>query len=180
MKTIIKGHSKLSGLNWTPKGDYFEALVGPQLLRPLFQKKYLDKFMVNIAAVNYEEELKAEQTIMEDNLGRTDLILIDRQVTDTKLDRRRMDILGLRRLSGNAYSFVVIEVKLGTNPELQDKVASQISHYQKHIDKWFSDYKNCYELHYSQQLDLGLLGSHFPPAISLLLPSFTSSTWKWY
>jgi len=49
----------------------------------LFQKKYLDKLFSNIKEVNYSEEITFEQMLITDNSDRSDLIIIDRQVTET-------------------------------------------------------------------------------------------------
>lgn len=64
--------------------------------------------------------------LITDNLDRDELILIDRQVPDTKLNRR-MDLLALKQTQGSQYRFLVLEVKMGNNPELKDKVANQVS-----------------------------------------------------
>ena len=47
--------------------------------------------------------------------------------------RRRLDLLGLRRLESGRYGLVVIEVKLGKNGELSEAVAEQLEHYVRHI-----------------------------------------------
>ena len=99
----------------------------------------------------HSDELAFEQMLITDNLDREDLILIDRQVTDTKLAGRRMDLLALTQKEENQYQFLVLEVKMGNNPELKDKVAQQLSTYVDHIDKHFSAYKICYEKHYLQK-----------------------------
>lgn len=95
--------------------------------------------------------------LITDNLAREDLILIDRQVTDTTLNRRRMDLLALKQTQGNQYQFLVLEVKMGKNPELKAKVANQVSVYVNHITENFSAYKTCYEKHYSQKKKMGII-----------------------
>jgi hypothetical protein len=94
--------------------------------------------------------------LITDNLERNDLILIDRQVTDTKLKRRRMDLLALKQTQGNQYQFLVLEVKMGNNPELKDRVANQVSIYVDHINEYFLAYKACYEKHFSQKKKMGI------------------------
>lgn len=94
--------------------------------------------------------------LITDNLNREDLILIDRQVTDTKL-RRRMDLLALKQTQKKKYQFLILEVKMGNNPELKDKVARQVSTYVNHIEENFSAYKSCYERNYLQKKAMGLI-----------------------
>lgn len=99
------------------------------------QKKHLDEFCIRVKQVNYGEEIVFEQAIITDNIGRNDLIIIDRQVTDKKLKRRRLDLLALEQIrSGvNEYRFLVVEVKLGNNSELKNKVVTQLDGYVDHI-----------------------------------------------
>jgi len=66
--------------------------------------------MKAIRDVNHSEELTFEQILIADNPPSRELLLIDRQVTDHHM-RRRLDLLGLRRLESGRYGFVVIEVK---------------------------------------------------------------------
>lgn len=127
------------------------------LLHPLLQKSRLVEIYSKIKNENYSEELTFEQMLITNNLAREDLVLIDRQVTDTTLNRRRMDLLALRQTHGNQYKFLVLEVKMGNNPELKDKVANQVSAYVNHIDENFSAYKLCYEKHYSQKKKMGFI-----------------------
>ena len=88
--------------------------------------------------------------IISDNLNREDLILIDRQVTDTQINRKRIDLLALKQVQDTKYQLLVLEVKMGNNPELTDKVA-----YQLNIDEHFLAYKSCYEKQYHQKKIMG-------------------------
>ncbi len=108
--------------------------------------------------MNNGEEITLEQAIIADNLDRKDIILIDRQIADKNF-KKRMDLLALRRLGKgkNEYSFCVIEVKLGNNPQLKDEVADQLNDYVSHIEKYFDDYRDCYEKQYEQKRELGLI-----------------------
>jgi len=130
------------------------------------QKKHIDQFCSKIKKVNYGEEIVFEQALITDNLERDDLIIIDRQITDTKLKRKRMDLLALKQVKANRYCFLVIEVKLGNNPELKSDVSTQLNGYINHIEKYFTDYKNCYEKQFVQKKKIGLINS----------PSFESIT----
>ena len=138
-------------------GDYKLTVIRSNLLHPFFQKKYLQELLSNIKKVSYSEELTFEQMLITDNLEREEIIIIDRQVTDKKLRRRRMDLLALKQVEKNKYNFVVLEVKMGNNPELKSNVAEQVEDYVKHIKKYFHDYKNCYEKQYLQKKKLGLI-----------------------
>jgi hypothetical protein len=137
--------------SFTTSRNYRVIETTSELLHPLLQKSRLDEIYSKIKKENYSEELTFEQMLITDNLERKDLILIDRQVTDTKLNRRRMDLLALKQKRKNQYQFLVLEVKMGNNPELKDKVARQLSVYVDHINENFLAYKSCYEKHYSQK-----------------------------
>lgn len=153
------------------KDDYFEIVLDKKLLYPFFQKKYINQFISNIRKVNYGEEITLEQAIITDNLEREDIIIIDRQIED-KGFKKRMDLLALRQVKNNKneYCFCVIEVKLGNNAELKNKVANQLDGYISHIDKNFDDYKDCYEKQYEQKRDLGLIISPKYKSIEIVQP----------
>jgi len=125
----------------------------------LLQKKHIDQFCSKIKKVNYGEEIVFEQALITDNMKRHDLIIIDRQITDKKLKRRRMDLLALEQIKSgfNKYNFLVIEVKLGNNPELKNDVAKQLNDYITHIENHFNDYKMCYEQQFSQKKELKII-----------------------
>ncbi len=128
--------------------------------KPLFrflQKKHITEFCGKIKQVNYGEEIVFEQALITDNLERDDLIIIDRQVTDRKLNRKRMDLLALKQVEFNRYCFLVVEVKLGNNPELKEDVSPQLEGYMNHIEDYFSDYQACYEKQFNQKRELGLI-----------------------
>ena len=124
--------------------------------RRFLQKKHIDQFCSKIKKVNYGEEIVFEQALITDNLERDDLIIIDRQISDKKLKRKRMDLLALKQVEANWYCFLVIEVKLGNNPELKSDVSIQLNGYIDHIGKYFSDYQNCYEKQFEQKRKMGL------------------------
>lgn len=143
-------------------GDYCIFIVkDPRKLRSFFQKKHLDRISSNIKKVNYGEEIAFEQMLITDNRDREDLIIIDRQVTETALRRKRIDLLALKKAENGKFMFLVIEVKLGNNKELQGKVAEQLQSYINHIKRKdiFLDWKRCYEKVYEQMKELGLFDS---------------------
>jgi len=150
------------------KRDYFQITVQQKHLRALFQSKYLKKLCSNIKKVHYGEEIAFEQSLITDNLSREDIIFIDRQVTDTGLKRKRMDLLALSQVKGDQYKFLVVEVKLGNNPELRQQVSKQLAQYISHIEKYFKDYKECYERHFSQKKQLGLIDKPKTASIEII------------
>jgi hypothetical protein len=136
--------------------DYFVIEIPIKQLHPFFQKKHLMELASRIKIVNNGEEIGFEQSIITDNLNNEKLIFIDRQITDSELKRKRLDLLALKQIKDNKYCFLICEVKLGNNIELKAKVASQLDGYIYHIKQHFTDYKNCYEKQYSQKKELGL------------------------
>ena len=137
--------------------NYYVIRVTADMLHTLLQKKYLNEIYSNIKKENYSEELSFEQMLIADNINREDFIIIDRQVSDPVLERKRMDLLALQQVELNKYAFSVLEVKMGNNPELKDSVADQIGQYIKHIGKFFKDYKFCYEKQYQQKKEFGII-----------------------
>lgn len=79
-------------------------------------------------------------------------------------------MLGLKKTSDAQYQFLIIEVKLGNNPELSEQVGHQIVDYIKHINDHFADYKACYERNYMQNRQLGLISSpaNLPDTINII------------
>lgn len=140
-----------------PKNKYCTMDISRGALHQFLQKSHLAEFASRIKKVNNGEEIDFEQALITDNMNRSDFFFIDRQITDTLLKRRRLDLLAMKQIKGNKYSFVISEVKLGNNPELKDKVAAQLDNYVSHVEKYFSDYKECYEMQFKQKRELGLL-----------------------
>jgi len=121
----------------------------------------------NIAMVNYSEELAFEQVLMTDNPPSETLIVIDRQVADHAWNRQ-MDLLALARDSASGpFYFLVIEVKMGKNPELREKVGQQLTDYMGHIRENMEDYVDCYRMNYRQKKSMGLLGAAFPDDVQV-------------
>ena len=142
---------------YTSKKNSDNIVLSDKQLHRFFQRKHFTEFASRIKKVHNGEEIDFEQSLITDNLNREDFIFIDRQVSDTKLKRKRLDLLALKQVKGNQYKFVVSEVKLGNNSELKSKVAMQLDGYVKHINDNFNDYKKCYEKHFKQKRELGLI-----------------------
>ena len=147
---ILKKENRFFG-NPSAKGEgYVSFKVSAHHLHPFFQKKYLKGICQNINKVSSSGELMFEQMLITDNLNREDVFFIDRQITETSLNKKRMDLLALKRTSNNKYHFLLIEVKLGNNQELREDVGVQLNQYLKHINSNFDAWKQCYEKNYQQ------------------------------
>ena len=157
----------------TPKErKYSVAKVPATLIHPFFQKKVVAKLMSHIKSHGNGEEITFEQSLMTGNIDREDFIIIDRQVqTEGDKSRRRMDLLALQQLPERKYKFVILEVKLGNNKELEGDVAGQLEEYEKKIDSHFSSFKDCYEENYRQKRQLGVIGDDsWAEEISIIKP----------
>jgi hypothetical protein len=135
----------------------------------VLQRPNIDKLMKAIRDINHSEELTFEQILITDNPPTPGFLLIDRQVRDTHM-KKRLDLLGLRRLESGRYGFVVIEVKLGKNAELSEAAATQLQEYVDHIRKpeHAEAYARCYEKTYEQKRQLRLIdGDDMPATIEI-------------
>lgn len=142
----------------TTKGDYISINITNKLLHPLFQEKFLKKLVSKIKETNFQEEIIFEHMLITDNIDNQNLIIIDRQISDSdKTDNTKIDLLALKHKEGNDYQFCVIEVKLGNNPEIKNKVAEQLHTYIKKVKNNFEQYKECYEKNFKQKKELGLM-----------------------
>lgn len=137
-------------------GQYFILRLETNHLHPFFQIKHLNEFASNVKK-EPSGEIGFEQTIITDNLNRNSIIMIDRQITDTELEGKRLDLLALKKVDENKYKFQLLEVKLGNNNELKDAVAKQLEEYVNHVKEHFVEYKECYEKQYIQKKGLGLI-----------------------
>lgn len=152
---VFRGDTRFENLG-DQSGNYITFLLASDEVHPFFQKKHLDRLCSNIARVGYSEEITFEQMLITDNLNQEDFLIIDRQVTETALRRKRMDLLALRQIANNRFHFIVIEVKLGNNPELCYDVADQLKGYIEHIQLHFEEWKAAYEETYRQMKRLRL------------------------
>ena len=149
------------------RGGYVRFIVAANRLHQFLQKKHIVRLSRNIKKRNYGEEISLEQVLITDNPPTEKFIIIDRQVADHET-RAQMDLLALKRNSVNGpFHFLVIEVKLGWNPELQGKVGKQLSGYLGHIRSHIRDYIDCYKENYRQKKQLGLLCDRLPDEINI-------------
>jgi hypothetical protein len=138
------------------KSPYVRFIIEPQNLHQFFQRSNINSLSSAIRAVHSGEEITFEQTLITDNPPSKKFIIIDRQVADHR-SKAQMDLLALKRDSvDRPFHFMVIEVKLGRNPELHEKVGKQLNDYIKHIGIYIKDYTKCYKENYRQKKELGL------------------------
>ncbi len=113
-------------------------------LHPFLQRDHLRRLESRIKRVNHGEEIAFEHALITDNMNREDLFIIDRQVREPG-SRLQMDLLALRQVHGSHYSFEIIEVKMGNNPELAGSVGAQLDTYmsqiRRNIHLWTSSYE---------------------------------------
>lgn len=170
VKDLLEDLDKYSDIkhsaNDRNSNGYLRFRIQPDNLRRFFQRKHLNRMSGKIRSVHNGEEITMEQVIVTDNPPSRDYIIIDRQVAD-HANWSRVDLLSLRRDSNDKYHFVVIEVKLGRNPELRDKAGEQVSSYVGHIRENMDGYSDCYELNYQQKKALGLFGEEMPDSIAI-------------
>ncbi len=164
---LVKIHHKFLGNNFfaddkrfsgkgTKQGDYVLYNLKSKQLKAFFQVKYLSKLQSHIARVGSSEEITFEHILITDNLNREDLIILDRQVTDAELRGKRIDLLALRQVFTNRYQFLVVEVKMGKNPDLGGAVLDQVKNYMDHIKNHITDWSKAYQETYRQMKILGL------------------------
>lgn len=156
---FVRGPVEQSWSAWpsTIHGTYRRWIIEGSDARRFLSRTIVDQLGARIARVNHGEETTFEQILITDNPPSPQLVVIDRQVTDHVL-RPQMDILALFRPAGRgAFRFLVIEVKLGKNPELRGQVAGQLARYVNHVREHISDYIDCYRRNYAQKYQLGLL-----------------------
>jgi uncharacterized protein YueI len=146
---------------------YVRFTIQPQNLHQFFQRSNINSLSSKIREVHNGEEITFEQVLITDNPPSKNFIIIDRQVADHR-SKAQMDLLALKRDSmDRQFHFMVIEVKLGRNPELREKVGRQLTEYVDHIKKHMKDYVACYKKNYQQKKELGLFASSLPDDIEI-------------
>jgi hypothetical protein len=131
------------------------ARLSASKLAELLSAENIRAMQKAVRAVNYQPEITFEQLLMAHNPPSEDFFVIDRQVR-SRGDNRKIDLLALRRVAGDRYHFVVLEVKLGSNTELADAVARQLKDYMSHITANFGGFADCYQKTYGQRRELPL------------------------
>ncbi len=161
-----KDTSELKGYSTTP------VISGEELNTQLSTAR-LARIASRIKKENWGEEVTFEQMLITDNPPSPEFMIIDRQVTGGALGRSRLDLLALRRADGDShqYEFVILEVKLGNNPELQgDVLTEQLRPYIRTLTNDLSSFARCYEEAYRQTHSMGLLCNKMPAEITITGP----------
>lgn len=140
----------------SPEKEYLLFRLESRQLHPFFNTRNLLLMGQKVKEVRFQEEIVFEQMLLTDNAKGKDLIIIDRQVVDRD-SSTKMDLLALKRNDAGKYQFCILEVKLGNNLELKEKVFAQLRGYIERITRNFQQYKECYEKNVSQKHGLGLL-----------------------
>lgn len=140
---------------------YRVAPGGP--LHSFFGKTRLQRLAAAIKRRNYSEETTFEQMLISDNLRSTDIVFIDRQVQGGSLGRSRIDLLGLTPAAPGSHVFrlLIVEAKLGNNPELESEVGEQLQRYMRRMSQHLPTFVRCYEKQYEQFRAMGFL-DHLP------------------
>jgi hypothetical protein len=154
-----------------PSADYLPYSLPEKLLHPFFSKAHIQKLESRIKNLNFSDEIAFEQMLINDNRGREDFLLIDRQITGGKIEGK-MDLLALRQAAPNSrqFQFVALEVKLGNSPELRGEVGDQLDRYVRALEKDFKDFKESYEHVYVQlkDKDVGLITTPTLPSLEIV------------
>jgi len=148
--------SAIKRFKCTREKDYIKFTLVCKQLHPFFSSRNLLLMGQKVKEAQFQEEIVFEQMLLTDNADRDDLIIIDRQVVDRN-SSTKMDLLAVKRNDAGNYQFCILEVKLGNNVELKEKVFLQLRGYIDRIENNFDAYKECYEKNILQKQVLGLL-----------------------
>lgn len=178
---VVKIHEKFKPIHSADKDDgkrfpenrfkkidknYYKIKLERGELLNFFQKNIIESLSANIKSVNNGEEITFEQSLITDNLDCEDIIIIDRQVGGGGIEGM-LDLLALKKTNSGKYKFVVLEVKLGNNKDLEGKVVGQIIDYMNSIRNNIKTFKKCYETNYAQKKEIGLFPDYFPDSITI-------------
>jgi len=146
-----------------------------------FNSPNLKELCRNIKKVDYQDELRLEHQILSDNSINSDFFIIDRQIQGVSASRKELDLLGLRKTVSGEYKFILLEVKLVYNKDLNNskdeivKVISQINEYETLFKSELEVIAKSYEINYSQKKALGLFPDEFPESIKINSTDFDKS-----
>lgn len=87
------------------------------------------------------------------NVAQGGILIIDRQVSFKGL---RIDLLGVKKLNNNKFTFVIIELKNKQNKEIE-AVFSQTKDYLDILWEYYDDFRDTYSLILNQKIQLRLL-----------------------
>ncbi len=139
------------------QGNYLVWHLKKGQLPSFLQSRHIKSLAKRIKNRNFSEETAFEQMLITDNMDRSGLILIDRQIEGGSIPGR-MDLLALRQVDGdsNRYHFLILELKMGNSSDLTMKVAAQLKGYINAVTKDFDQFKASYECVYRQLKAVGM------------------------
>ena len=146
-----------------------------------FNSPKLKELCRNIKRVDYQDELRLEHQILCDNSINTDFFVIDRQIQGVSASKKELDLLGLHKTVSGEYKFVLLEVKLVHNKDLNKakdeiaKVITQVNEYESLFKSELEGIAKSYEINYSQKKALGLFPDEFPESIKINSTDFDKS-----
>ncbi|MDD5736795.1 MAG: hypothetical protein PHH20_00710 [Candidatus Omnitrophica bacterium] len=90
-------------------------------------------------------------------IGKNGILVIDRQVVYPGKKDCRIDLLGLKRIKGNIFTFAVIELKNKNNKEIESVFSGQTKRYIDIVYDKYDDFMSTYKNVLEQKVKLGLL-----------------------
>lgn len=170
-----KGYSLIASNEFNPKrllsktpSDIIQG-YGENKWQILFKdiKKYdwFDEIMVSvIARIAQHKGGAISEGVSEVNhfidnraIGKNGILVIDRQVVYPREKKYRIDLLGLRRLRDNKFTFVVIELKNKNNKEIESVFTRQAMPYVNLVYRKYEHFRTTYQNVLKQKTALGLL-----------------------
>jgi len=127
--------------------EWFEEIMSAAIAQIVRHKK--GGISEGVSEVNHFIDNRA--------IGKNGILIIDRQVVYPRSDKGRIDLLGLRRLSGGKFTFSVIELKNKNNKEIQDVFTRQLTRYIDLVYDKYEDFAETYSEVLRQKTNLGLL-----------------------
>jgi hypothetical protein len=129
--------------------------------------EWLEEIMTSaIAKIVAHKEGAISEGISEVNhfidnraIGKNGILIIDRQVVYPRSTRCRIDLLGIKRIKGNKFTFAVIELKNKNNKEIESVFTKQIKEYIDLIYDKYEDFRVTYGNILKQKINLRLLKS---------------------
>jgi len=85
------------------------------------------------------------------------ILVIDRQVVCPRTNRKRIDLLGLKRLKNGKFTFVVLELKNKNNSDMATVFTQQVKRYIDIVYNHYEHFRVTYEEVLNQKIELGLL-----------------------
>lgn len=164
---VLKGLSESPHRSGQGASPYQHFEVDAKKLPSFFRATHIEGLCRNIRRVGHGEEIAFEQRVVTDNPPSDNLIIIDRQVREHG-NRSQMDLLALvREDASTCFRFLILELKLGRNKELESHVALQLEDYVRRVREHIGDFVACYQKNYEQKRAMAILGAHLPERITI-------------